>query len=146
MVSIRELITDDSDKYEGIVIRDIETLYKYERMVQAIIVSASGIYKKFLTLIDALNGPEFCNALKDRLEPANFELCKQEGDYSMARGIQNNVYQVIAYLNSLYAQYDKQKGKDRNPAEIIGNSDLSLIHICRCRRYAVCRSRWSPYH
>eukprot|EP00826_Nyctotherus_ovalis_P009280 TRINITY_DN12444_c0_g1_i3.p1 TRINITY_DN12444_c0_g1~~TRINITY_DN12444_c0_g1_i3.p1 ORF type:complete len:192 (+),score=56.82 TRINITY_DN12444_c0_g1_i3:379-954(+) len=21
---------------------------------------------------------------------------------------------------------------------------LSLIHICRCRRYAVCRSRWSP--
>eukprot|EP00826_Nyctotherus_ovalis_P011067 TRINITY_DN12889_c0_g1_i6.p1 TRINITY_DN12889_c0_g1~~TRINITY_DN12889_c0_g1_i6.p1 ORF type:complete len:419 (-),score=70.39 TRINITY_DN12889_c0_g1_i6:12-1241(-) len=23
---------------------------------------------------------------------------------------------------------------------------LSLIHICRCRRYAVCRSRWSPDH
>eukprot|EP00826_Nyctotherus_ovalis_P029541 TRINITY_DN23363_c0_g1_i2.p1 TRINITY_DN23363_c0_g1~~TRINITY_DN23363_c0_g1_i2.p1 ORF type:complete len:183 (-),score=20.61 TRINITY_DN23363_c0_g1_i2:24-572(-) len=23
---------------------------------------------------------------------------------------------------------------------------LSLIHICRCRRYSVCRSRWSPYH
>eukprot|EP00826_Nyctotherus_ovalis_P003969 TRINITY_DN10823_c0_g1_i2.p1 TRINITY_DN10823_c0_g1~~TRINITY_DN10823_c0_g1_i2.p1 ORF type:complete len:214 (-),score=25.25 TRINITY_DN10823_c0_g1_i2:11-652(-) len=26
------------------------------------------------------------------------------------------------------------------------NYRLSLIHICRCRRYAVCRSRWSPYH
>eukprot|EP00826_Nyctotherus_ovalis_P030643 TRINITY_DN24465_c0_g1_i1.p2 TRINITY_DN24465_c0_g1~~TRINITY_DN24465_c0_g1_i1.p2 ORF type:complete len:238 (-),score=17.04 TRINITY_DN24465_c0_g1_i1:12-725(-) len=26
------------------------------------------------------------------------------------------------------------------------NCKLSLIHICRCRRYAVCRSRWSPYH
>eukprot|EP00826_Nyctotherus_ovalis_P019532 TRINITY_DN16036_c0_g1_i7.p2 TRINITY_DN16036_c0_g1~~TRINITY_DN16036_c0_g1_i7.p2 ORF type:complete len:170 (-),score=22.81 TRINITY_DN16036_c0_g1_i7:14-523(-) len=26
------------------------------------------------------------------------------------------------------------------------NVYLSLIHICRCRRYAVCRSRWSPYH
>eukprot|EP00826_Nyctotherus_ovalis_P027020 TRINITY_DN21075_c0_g1_i1.p1 TRINITY_DN21075_c0_g1~~TRINITY_DN21075_c0_g1_i1.p1 ORF type:complete len:155 (-),score=25.44 TRINITY_DN21075_c0_g1_i1:10-474(-) len=25
------------------------------------------------------------------------------------------------------------------------NIKLSLIHICRCRRYAVCRSRWSPY-
>eukprot|EP00826_Nyctotherus_ovalis_P033396 TRINITY_DN27044_c0_g1_i1.p1 TRINITY_DN27044_c0_g1~~TRINITY_DN27044_c0_g1_i1.p1 ORF type:complete len:100 (+),score=7.64 TRINITY_DN27044_c0_g1_i1:65-364(+) len=23
---------------------------------------------------------------------------------------------------------------------------LSLIHICRCRRYAVCRTRWSPNH
>ena len=25
-------------------------------------------------------------------------------------------------------------------------SYLSLIHICRCRRYSLCRSRWSPYH
>ena len=24
--------------------------------------------------------------------------------------------------------------------------DLSLIHIWRCRRYSLCRSRWSPYH
>ena len=26
------------------------------------------------------------------------------------------------------------------------NADLSLIHICRCRRSTLCRSRWSPYH
>ena len=26
------------------------------------------------------------------------------------------------------------------------NVDLSLIHICRCRRRLRCRSRWSPYH
>ena len=25
-------------------------------------------------------------------------------------------------------------------------SPLSLIHISRCRRYSLCRSRWSPYH
>ena len=25
-------------------------------------------------------------------------------------------------------------------------SYLSLIHICRCRRSTLCRSRWSPYH
>eukprot|EP00826_Nyctotherus_ovalis_P010344 TRINITY_DN12737_c0_g4_i1.p1 TRINITY_DN12737_c0_g4~~TRINITY_DN12737_c0_g4_i1.p1 ORF type:complete len:121 (-),score=14.45 TRINITY_DN12737_c0_g4_i1:1-363(-) len=24
--------------------------------------------------------------------------------------------------------------------------NLSLIHICRCRRIERCRSRWSPYH
>eukprot|EP00826_Nyctotherus_ovalis_P066769 TRINITY_DN9904_c0_g1_i2.p2 TRINITY_DN9904_c0_g1~~TRINITY_DN9904_c0_g1_i2.p2 ORF type:complete len:158 (-),score=43.13 TRINITY_DN9904_c0_g1_i2:19-492(-) len=24
--------------------------------------------------------------------------------------------------------------------------NLSLIHICRCRRLLTCRSRWSPYH
>ena len=27
-----------------------------------------------------------------------------------------------------------------------GGTALSLIHICRCRRYSLCRSRWSPYH
>ena len=26
------------------------------------------------------------------------------------------------------------------------NQCLSLIHIWRCRRCALCRSRWSPYH
>ena len=28
----------------------------------------------------------------------------------------------------------------------VSAKNLSLIHIWRCRRYAVCRSRWSPYH
>ena len=34
--------------------------------------------------------------------------------------------------------------------QLIGSDDaledLSLIHICRCRRSTLCRSRWSPYH
>eukprot|EP00826_Nyctotherus_ovalis_P020863 TRINITY_DN16626_c0_g2_i1.p1 TRINITY_DN16626_c0_g2~~TRINITY_DN16626_c0_g2_i1.p1 ORF type:complete len:129 (-),score=21.16 TRINITY_DN16626_c0_g2_i1:9-395(-) len=33
-----------------------------------------------------------------------------------------------------------------NVDPVAENLKLSLIHICRCRRYAVCRSRWSPYH
>ena len=28
----------------------------------------------------------------------------------------------------------------------IMDNPLSLIHIWRCRRYSLCRSRWSPYH
>ena len=28
----------------------------------------------------------------------------------------------------------------------VGDDDLSLIHIWRCRRLLTCRSRWSPYH
>eukprot|EP00969_Alexandrium_andersonii_P021434 937445-Alexandrium_andersonii.AAC.1 len=30
--------------------------------------------------------------------------------------------------------------------ESVEPEGLSLIHIRRSRRYAVCRSRWSPYH
>ena len=33
----------------------------------------------------------------------------------------------------------------RNGPILISKS-LSLIHIWRCRRYSLCRSRWSPYH
>ena len=33
-----------------------------------------------------------------------------------------------------------------NPAPPGYFVSLSLIHIWRCRRYSLCRSRWSPYH
>eukprot|EP00826_Nyctotherus_ovalis_P012022 TRINITY_DN13138_c0_g1_i2.p1 TRINITY_DN13138_c0_g1~~TRINITY_DN13138_c0_g1_i2.p1 ORF type:complete len:119 (+),score=4.36 TRINITY_DN13138_c0_g1_i2:89-445(+) len=39
--------------------------------------------------------------------------------------------------------YIKRTG---NFSKVFETHKLSLIHICRCRRYAVCRSRWSPYH
>eukprot|EP00826_Nyctotherus_ovalis_P002229 TRINITY_DN10427_c0_g1_i1.p1 TRINITY_DN10427_c0_g1~~TRINITY_DN10427_c0_g1_i1.p1 ORF type:complete len:403 (-),score=69.35 TRINITY_DN10427_c0_g1_i1:12-1220(-) len=40
----------------------------------------------------------------------------------------------------------KDEAKDNTSDKIKQLLKLSLIHICRCRRYAVCRSRWSPYH
>ena len=36
--------------------------------------------------------------------------------------------------------------KEEKHMRKLGYPALSLIHIWRCRRYAVCRSRWSPYH
>ena len=35
-------------------------------------------------------------------------------------------------------------GSDQKLDDLIKR--LSLIHIWRCRRYSLCRSRWSPYH
>ena len=32
------------------------------------------------------------------------------------------------------------------PGPSFDGLELSLIHICRCRRRLRCRSRWSPYH
>ena len=39
----------------------------------------------------------------------------------------------------------KDRGKDKDKDIQIKPLDLSLIHICRCRRLHTCRSRWSPY-
>eukprot|EP00826_Nyctotherus_ovalis_P009114 TRINITY_DN12389_c0_g2_i2.p2 TRINITY_DN12389_c0_g2~~TRINITY_DN12389_c0_g2_i2.p2 ORF type:complete len:290 (-),score=125.37 TRINITY_DN12389_c0_g2_i2:16-885(-) len=46
--------------------------------------------------------------------------------------------------NKELMNFDREDAK--NLLSIIEKDVLSLIHICRCRRYAVCRSRWSPYH
>eukprot|EP00826_Nyctotherus_ovalis_P007493 TRINITY_DN11884_c0_g1_i2.p2 TRINITY_DN11884_c0_g1~~TRINITY_DN11884_c0_g1_i2.p2 ORF type:complete len:223 (-),score=105.87 TRINITY_DN11884_c0_g1_i2:20-688(-) len=46
-------------------------------------------------------------------------------------------------------EIEEERRKQKKLQEMIRKrreEELSLIHICRCRRYAVCRSRWSPYH
>ena len=48
---------------------------------------------------------------------------------------------VKNYLLSKH--YDLSNYRSKNFNEFI---NLSLIHICRCRRSTLCRSRWSPYH
>ena len=42
----------------------------------------------------------------------------------------------------------KNTGKNppRSESAECRDFDLSLIHIWRCRRSTLCRSRWSPYH
>eukprot|EP00826_Nyctotherus_ovalis_P011519 TRINITY_DN12994_c0_g4_i1.p1 TRINITY_DN12994_c0_g4~~TRINITY_DN12994_c0_g4_i1.p1 ORF type:complete len:492 (+),score=122.37 TRINITY_DN12994_c0_g4_i1:1207-2682(+) len=50
-------------------------------------------------------------------------------------------------FNLKNAEHVRKKQKEKK--EVFNSRQiyiLSLIHICRCRRYAVCRSRWSPYH
>ena len=47
---------------------------------------------------------------------------------------------VIALL--VFWKATKNSEKQQKAPE----KQLSLIHIWRCRRYSLCRSRWSPYH
>eukprot|EP00826_Nyctotherus_ovalis_P066197 TRINITY_DN9764_c0_g1_i7.p1 TRINITY_DN9764_c0_g1~~TRINITY_DN9764_c0_g1_i7.p1 ORF type:complete len:123 (+),score=9.62 TRINITY_DN9764_c0_g1_i7:47-370(+) len=45
-----------------------------------------------------------------------------------------------------FASLTRMYYKGTHGVLLVYDITLSLIHICRCRRYAVCRSRWSPYH
>eukprot|EP00826_Nyctotherus_ovalis_P013392 TRINITY_DN13615_c0_g1_i14.p1 TRINITY_DN13615_c0_g1~~TRINITY_DN13615_c0_g1_i14.p1 ORF type:complete len:130 (+),score=3.29 TRINITY_DN13615_c0_g1_i14:112-501(+) len=67
----------------------------------------------------------------------------------------NQLYIIVRYYISsyyLFVHSFNKLHKDFLDFEIVfccyfdKGESLSLIHICRCRRYAVCRSRWSPYH
>eukprot|EP00826_Nyctotherus_ovalis_P031433 TRINITY_DN25122_c0_g1_i1.p1 TRINITY_DN25122_c0_g1~~TRINITY_DN25122_c0_g1_i1.p1 ORF type:complete len:151 (-),score=34.84 TRINITY_DN25122_c0_g1_i1:11-463(-) len=65
----------------------------------------------------------------DRLEKAKFDL-RWYTKYTAINGEFGPLFELCRMGNS---------GK-------VMEYVLSLIHICRCRRYAVCRSRWSPTH
>ena len=45
------------------------------------------------------------------------------------------------------ATWDEGRGKQSSEISALHHCQyLSLIHIWRCRRSTLCRSRWSPYH
>eukprot|EP00826_Nyctotherus_ovalis_P055801 TRINITY_DN7450_c0_g1_i1.p2 TRINITY_DN7450_c0_g1~~TRINITY_DN7450_c0_g1_i1.p2 ORF type:complete len:107 (+),score=9.19 TRINITY_DN7450_c0_g1_i1:306-626(+) len=58
----------------------------------------------------------------------------------------SDIEQDISKLSQSNKELPKDKSMSRSRDNLLIVKDLSLIHICRCRRYAVCRSRWSPYH
>ena len=56
----------------------------------------------------------------------------------------NFLFYKCCIFDALVSDFKIYRGKqDFAPRKVL---NLSLIHIWRCRRYAVCRSRWSPYH
>eukprot|EP00826_Nyctotherus_ovalis_P017909 TRINITY_DN15300_c0_g1_i1.p2 TRINITY_DN15300_c0_g1~~TRINITY_DN15300_c0_g1_i1.p2 ORF type:complete len:100 (-),score=2.79 TRINITY_DN15300_c0_g1_i1:17-316(-) len=55
--------------------------------------------------------------------------------------LDNKLESVITQLD-----IDPKQILTRKHVKLILEILLSLIHICRCRRSTLCRSRWSPYH
>eukprot|EP00826_Nyctotherus_ovalis_P059925 TRINITY_DN8377_c0_g1_i2.p1 TRINITY_DN8377_c0_g1~~TRINITY_DN8377_c0_g1_i2.p1 ORF type:complete len:198 (-),score=25.26 TRINITY_DN8377_c0_g1_i2:20-613(-) len=69
------------------------------------------------------------------------------GGRSVERDSQRRARSIAAQGICMHSPSLSRAAINKLVKEGIGSvSGLSLIHICRCRRYAVCRSRWSPYH
>eukprot|EP00826_Nyctotherus_ovalis_P006486 TRINITY_DN11549_c0_g1_i6.p1 TRINITY_DN11549_c0_g1~~TRINITY_DN11549_c0_g1_i6.p1 ORF type:complete len:111 (-),score=22.57 TRINITY_DN11549_c0_g1_i6:22-354(-) len=81
------------------------------------------------------------------LQEASTKLAIKEYEKEVAQ-IQKDLYRTFpnhkAFRQTIEGTTDITQLKNILRATVKHN--LSLIHICRCRRYAVCRSRWSPYH
>eukprot|EP00826_Nyctotherus_ovalis_P053130 TRINITY_DN6854_c0_g1_i12.p2 TRINITY_DN6854_c0_g1~~TRINITY_DN6854_c0_g1_i12.p2 ORF type:complete len:164 (-),score=32.61 TRINITY_DN6854_c0_g1_i12:13-504(-) len=65
---------------------------------------------------------------------------------SRVKILQNKVCTIATMRSNERRRHNEEIKKLLGKLEDEKESNLSLIHICRCRRYAVCRSRWSPYH
>ena len=58
----------------------------------------------------------------------------------------NERFQQTRDIPSWYSTDDVTKYSPLFRSFKLFDFGLSLIHIWRCRRYSLCRSRWSPYH
>jgi len=123
---LRELFVTRNNSLEEIAAGDIDILYSYERNIQALTVRASSIYKNYINLINILDGTGFCDAIAPYLIITSLEQCKEEGYYSMARGMQNNIYQILTYLNSIHTQYDKVKDQGLPFNEILAKHNWDI--------------------
>ena len=91
------------------------------------------------------SSPNFSRKLTHSVFPL-FDLCNIGGHLSNSWAL---VYNVAASDRRLYdCKFSGQlyiKSTERIFTKILLQM-LSLIHIWRCRRSTLCRSRWSPYH
>ena len=78
------------------------------------------------------------NSNEKRLKEEKHELIEIDSKYYETEKQSNE--DLDATKNRLKIEIDKVKEL------IITQKNLSLINILRCRRYSLCRSRWSTYN
>eukprot|EP00826_Nyctotherus_ovalis_P054579 TRINITY_DN7158_c0_g1_i27.p1 TRINITY_DN7158_c0_g1~~TRINITY_DN7158_c0_g1_i27.p1 ORF type:complete len:131 (-),score=27.67 TRINITY_DN7158_c0_g1_i27:16-408(-) len=107
-------------------------------------------HKNFIIPIIFLNDE---NELEAHLQtPICYETnCNEQYTFKQIKEALKDEAVLTADINSIKAALEEYPEEFKSKiVEKLNNDEtnyeLSLIHICRCRRYAVCRSRWSPYH
>ena len=58
-----------------------------------------------------------------------YEKCNEEGKYSMTRGMNNNIYQIISYLVFILNRYENSDKNNENFQELFEDSGWSIACI-----------------
>ena len=86
-------------------------------------------------------------AVQNRIRPCKCKFqCKRKCKFECKRNLKRFLPPFCKNMLPARAGSTFLKTNFEQPAFKNSLFGLSLIHIWRCRRYAVCRSRWSPYH
>ena len=125
---LRELVIIDKVELRMKADDALSELYRYEQNIQNLKANAMNLYNNYKRVTTRLDSEEFCEVIKDELTIELYEECKSERDYSMQRGMQNNIYQIISYFNSIQNRYI-QFGGQMNPEEILSISGWPISSI-----------------
>lgn len=104
-VMLRELVITGDEELKAKTDNELNNLYNYEQKINQLKVETSTIYHNYKSLVIKLDSEAFCDTIKDDLVDELIEQCYEKGDYSMERGMQNNIFQILSYLNSIENRY-----------------------------------------
>lgn len=122
---IRELTILNTTSIETVAEERLNDLYMYERMVQLLKTSSKAVYKNYRSLSEQLDSDQFC-AVTFKGSSADQRTCEAFQDGSMARGMQNIIYQVTAYITSVQNSYMQHKYTDYLFQELLEVSNWQL--------------------
>eukprot|EP00826_Nyctotherus_ovalis_P056840 TRINITY_DN7753_c0_g2_i1.p1 TRINITY_DN7753_c0_g2~~TRINITY_DN7753_c0_g2_i1.p1 ORF type:complete len:260 (+),score=38.63 TRINITY_DN7753_c0_g2_i1:444-1223(+) len=98
-----------------------------------------------ISLADFIQDPANCaTAIEQYKKLSLHEVAGEGASFTLAHCylLKNQFAESFTAYKRVF--FGKGECSDVEQWYIVGILYLSLIHICRCRRYAVCRSRWSP--
>jgi hypothetical protein len=122
MFLIREMTILNTTESRASVAVELENLYNYERLVHIVRTSSKRIYKNHNTLADKLNTKKFC-AIIYAHSKEDQNRCETYQNGFMLRGMENLIWQVIAYLISVENSYMQLKNTDYNFTELLKASN-----------------------
>lgn len=130
---LKELVITGKEELQAKADSELSNLYTYEQNIQGIKTSSMNLYSNYKKLITRLDSAEFCEVIRPRVTAEVYEQCREEGDYSMQRGMQNNIYQIMSYLNSISNRYLQYNGF-MHFREILSGGGWPLASMCVCER------------
>eukprot|EP00826_Nyctotherus_ovalis_P010039 TRINITY_DN12664_c0_g2_i1.p1 TRINITY_DN12664_c0_g2~~TRINITY_DN12664_c0_g2_i1.p1 ORF type:complete len:192 (+),score=57.69 TRINITY_DN12664_c0_g2_i1:299-874(+) len=142
--SLTEVLSENSElkgKIRKLVVNDKKS--KGADYLKAELEKANLLIKEFESVVTSLqskykdNSKELMQA-REEIERLGSKSNSLIGELNKAKQLPR----TAPYASKARSVKHSRKPSKENMKRIIVS--LSLIHICRCRRYAVCRSRWSP--
>ena len=126
---LRELLITNDTHFDDDVESHLQRSYEYESKIQAIKISGSTIMPRFKDLSLKLDSQQFCDSLSNTLGTVLTEKCKTFNESSMARGMQNNIFQMFSDVTSLVNLYKRVRYSPYSVTELLQESKWNSASI-----------------
>ena len=124
--AIREMVIAKTKLIEETAETELGNIYIYERYIYLLTVEASDTFKNYINLVRKLDSDQFCETLSESLGEELTKQCNNESRYSMSKGMQNNIYQVLSYTIAIQTKYSQEEEKNYSVKEFLRDTNWDI--------------------